>query len=168
MNKVVIKKKGTYTEDLPERFLALCSQGLSLTQISAELNIPKDQLKIWGKSERGAQQKFSIAFKRGEELCQAYHENLLRKMIHEGASGPVIEAQKYVLKVQFKADWTEKSEAKLEIHSTYDKMSTDDIKQQILAKARRTKLVPELKDFLNEKQKSIDQLSSTGDESTTH
>lgn len=123
-------KKGTkYNKEIhPQQFFDFCKEGMSLTQIATALETTKEQLLSWAGDERKFE--WQAAWFRGKTAAQAYHENLLRGMIREGASGPVIEAQKYILRVQFKDDWSDKQESKIEI-SNIDRMSTEEIEGQL-------------------------------------
>ncbi len=132
-----VKKTGFKTaKAVLTPFLDLCSKGYSLTQISAELDVPKDTLIAWSTSKGKNEQSFVKAFRQGQTLWQAYHENLLQKMI-SGEDGKKyasaeISAQQFILKTQFKDSWTEKQDpTKIEINNV-SRLSDEQLEQQIL------------------------------------
>ncbi len=114
-------------------FLNYCKQGLSLTQIADKLEVSKDTLERWARDKK-KHKEFAKVFEKGKTAWQAYHETLLQKMI-TGQDGKYasaeITAQQFVLKTQFKSEWTEKSEAKLEVNHV-GRLSDDQLEQQIL------------------------------------
>jgi hypothetical protein len=145
--EVVVKKKAgrpkgtkaklnrSSSKSIAPEFLKLCKEGLSLIQISAKLDIPKETLVGWS-TDKKTHNLFSKAFLQGQTAWQAYHENLLQKMI-SGEDGKKyaaaeISAQQFILKTQFKADWTEKQDVnKIEINNVA-RMSDEQLEQQIL------------------------------------
>lgn len=137
-------------------FLDLCSKGYSLTQISAELNIPKENLLAWSVSKNKNDQGFVKAFKQGQTLWQAYHENLLKTMI-SGEDGKKyasaeISAQQFILKTQFKDSWTEKQDTtKIEINNV-SRLSDDQLEQQILHLLSKSNI----KDYLSNSVENTD------------
>lgn len=122
------KKKKKYSEALGLEFLGYCKEGKSLAQISTITEVPVEQWRKWNLDPKNFHfHKIWIA---GKTASQAYHEDLLEGMIQKGASGPVIEAQKYILRVRFKEDWSEKVESKLEI-SHINQLSDKEIDHQL-------------------------------------
>jgi hypothetical protein len=115
-------------------FLGLCRKGLSLVQISDTLGIPKETMEKWSR-DKVRHKEFSKAFEQGKTAWQAYHETLLQDMI-SGKSGKKyasaeISAQQFVLKTQFKSEWQEKTDTKIEVNHI-NQLTDDQLEQQIL------------------------------------
>ncbi len=127
------KQSLTTSKAIAPVFLDYCRQGLSLTQIADKLGVSKEQLERWSRDKK-KHKEFANIFDKGKTAWQAYHETLLQKMI-TGEDGKYasaeITAQQFVLKTQFKSEWTEKSEAKLEVNHV-GRLSDDQLEQQIL------------------------------------
>lgn len=123
----------TSSKSIAPQFLVMCKQGLSLTQIADKLSLPKEQLERWSR-DKVKHKEFVKAFELGKTAWQAYHETLLQKMI-SGQDGKYasaeISAQQFVLKTQFKSEWTEKNDQKLEI-SHVGRLTDDQLEQQIM------------------------------------
>lgn len=121
------------SKSIASQFLVMCKQGLSLTQIADKLCLPKEQLERWSR-DKVKHKEFVKAFELGKTAWQAYHETLLQKMI-SGQDGKYasaeISAQQFVLKTQFKSEWTEKNDSKIEI-SHVGRLTDDQLEQQIL------------------------------------
>lgn len=157
------KRKEKYNKEMANRFFELCKEGKSLTQISAELGIVKSVLLDWSTDPK--KHEFRAAFERGKEACQAYHEDLLTKMVNGivKCSSKQIDAQIYTLKVKFKEDWSEKQEVKIEV-SELDKLNDAQIAEGIVAKLRNPAVAREI---LNQIQASTTpQLRVVGDNLT--
>lgn len=133
-------KSTTSSQAISDRFLDLCRQGHSLTQISAAMNIPKEQFERWSK-DKVKHKSFVKAFQDGKTAWQAYHETLLQKMIRGEikAASAEISAQQFVLKTQFKSEWTEKTDSKIEI-TAINRMSDDQLEAQILNLLSKTQV----------------------------
>lgn len=131
------KKKGrpkstTTSKAVAPRFLALCKEGLSLTQISAKLEVPRETFERWYR-ERKHNTEFAKAFEQGKTAWQAYHETLLQEMISGSrhSSAAEISAQQFVLRTQFRSEWTDKQDAKVEV-SHVTKLTDNQLEEQIL------------------------------------
>lgn len=128
--------KDQYYKALPNDFLALCEQGLFLSEISKQVNISVKKLKEWSKSTHNSRAAYVSAFKRGRELSQAYHESLYRQM----ASGEVkatasqIDAQRKLLAIKFKEEWGDKQEQKIEISHIHN-LTNEELNSRLRALA---------------------------------
>jgi hypothetical protein len=136
------------SKTLAPEFIELCKQGLSLVQIADKLNIGKDTLERWSR-DKVRHKDFSKAFEQGKTAWQAYHETLLQDMI-SGKSGKKyasaeISAQQFVLKTQFKSEWTEKTDTKIEVNHI-NQLTNDQLEQQILMLLGKTNI----QNYINE------------------
>lgn len=127
-------KSTTSSKSVSIDFLELCRKGLSLVQISDTLGVPKETMERWSR-DKIRHKEFSKAFDLGKTAWQAYHETLLQDMI-SGKSGKKyasaeISAQQFVLKTQFKSEWTEKTDQKIEVNHI-NQLTNDQLEQQIL------------------------------------
>lgn len=111
-----------------DEFLALCAQGLTLTQIAVRFGILKEQLFTLGANSSA----WNVAFKKGKELCQAYHEDLFNSMMADGSTADTKDRdlQRWRLETLFKEDWSDKSPAG-DTKDKYSQLSTDQLEQRI-------------------------------------
>lgn len=137
------EKRYSYKKDFAQKFYSLSSQGAFPIQIATILGVLLEHLQRWATDPR--KPEFGHAWKEGKEACEAYHIHTLNEMIKNGASGPVIDAQKYILRVRFKEGWAEKQESKVEISET-EKL-TD---KEIHAKIARHLLKPSTRDLIKQ------------------
>lgn len=126
--------KSKSSKSISNDFLELCRNGLSLVQISDKLGVPKETMERWSR-DKVRHKDFAKAFELGKTAWQAYHETLLQDMI-SGKSGrkyasAEISAQQFVLKTQFKSEWTEKTDQKIEINHI-NSLTNDQLEQQIM------------------------------------
>lgn len=147
--------KSKSSKSVATDFLDLCKKGLSLVQISDTLGIPKDTMERWSR-DKARHKEFSKAFEQGKTAWQAYHETLLQDMI-SGKSGKKyasaeISAQQFVLKTQFKSEWTEKTDQKIEINHV-NTLTDEQLEQQILSLMNRQQIQAYLLQQTEEKDK---------------
>lgn len=136
---------GKYHPDMKLMMLDLARQGKSLTQIavrlSDEFNAPiiADTIIGWEKTEG---ESYSKHLKLCRTFTQAYHEDILAKMISGEiqASNPQITAQVTKLKTLF-ADWGDKAQ-KIEI-SGMDGTSDKALEAKVVALMKRTGKLPQ-------------------------
>lgn len=146
----------TSAKGIAGRFLEMCKQGLSLTQIADKLEIPRETLEAWSRDKRG-HREFVKVFQKGKTAWQAYHETLLQKMI-TGEDGKYaaaeISAQRFVLETQFKAEWQVKSEAKIEVNHV-GRLSDEQLEQQILNLLSKSQLQTYIAEDIDTKPKLV-------------
>ena len=151
-------RRSGYRKRYAKEFYDLCCQGLFLTQIAHKLNVSKKSLKDWSKSKKYPD--FVLAYERGMEACQSFHEGLLADMI-EGrlsVSAAAIQQQRDRLRVQFKDDWSDNKQ-EIKIESSYERMSDDELQNQLLkitAKPNSRRLLEEMLKDTKQEFKVID------------
>lgn len=109
--------------ELEARYLDLSKAGMTTTQIAEALGILEDTLK-------DPTVISSDAYKRGRQSCKAFHEAKYQQMILDEAPTGIISAQQFLLKTQFKEDWSEKVEKPTEL-TPANQLSDEELDRQI-------------------------------------
>jgi len=143
MAKNQLNPKANYKKTYAKEFFNLSSNGYFPTEIAAKLGVPLKHLQRWSKDVR--KPEFGQAWDLGKEACEAFHISKLNKMIDEGASGPMLQSQQFILTKKFKENWSDKQEAKIELTST-EQMTDEQLKAQIT----RYLLKPNTKNLLKQ------------------
>lgn len=114
MSAVVSKRKSskrptgrpsTYRKEYDQRVLALAAQGYSLTQISAELDIPRTTLLRWGDMYSG----FRTTITRAKELERAWWERQGMEALKMGSDFNAA-VWKKSMEARFKDKYTQRRE----------------------------------------------------------
>lgn len=132
------KKHPTPDKPFQKRFLELCNEGKSLTQIARTVGVLKEKILDWSKSNDPKRADFVKVFKIGKQACQAYHEDLYDQMSKgESINGikPDAKSKELHMKrmtVMFKEDWQSKDESTLEVKHTNTKLSKEQMAKEIL------------------------------------
>lgn len=115
------------TPEFKDKFLELCRAGKTPTQIAVALDIFKDELIKLSKTD-----DFKDTWQKGKELYQAYHEDLLDKMMQpqSGADTKDRDLQRWRLETLFKQDWSAKAEPELETNKA-SSMSNEELEERI-------------------------------------
>lgn len=139
-----VKKRVKYNKDMCPKFYEYCSQGLTLTQIAEKLEVLKEDFFTWAEDKR--KYEWQAAWARGKQAAQAYHEAKLRSMIDgdgRKVSAKELDMQMKYLQLQFKQDWSEKQEIKIDV-SPLEKLNNEQIAQGIVAKLTNPVIAREL------------------------
>lgn len=125
-------KQNRYTKGMPDLFYKLASEGNLLTQIAHILEVQRESLLEWSATTDPAKRLFVKAFKAGLQACQAFHENRLNDMItgELKCSAKQIDAQIFLLKTQFAADWIQHEKADNNI-TIVNQLSDSDLNAQL-------------------------------------
>jgi hypothetical protein len=135
-----------FTEDKSDpkaQFLRHCSKGLTLTQIAVRMGMFKEELLKLPSQDKS----WDLVFRKGKELCQAFHEDLLSNMIlnPDRIDSKDKDLQRWRLETLFKEDWSGKEQ------EASDKRTFQDMESEELANRIKVLLKdPEVKKHLGQ------------------
>lgn len=116
-----------YTPDMPERLLAIMSEGKSIKQAAKELGVCRETINEWAHQYP----EFMAAKNKGKEYAEAYWEDIGQK----GAKGVLAKfnapAWMYYMKCRFKEEWVESNNQKIELVDGVKRMTNDELDKTI-------------------------------------
>lgn len=123
-------------EDIAKKYLQLCEEGKTLSEIAKEFKVSEDEFKKWPKNSRKA--KLGAVWELGLTYFKAYHEALYKEMVRnkKDYSSQQITGQKEFLTVYVK-EWNIKKETKVTVTNKWEGMSEKDIEKELQSTLKR-------------------------------
>ena len=129
------KKEGGYTDATASRYLELCKEGKTLSQIASDFKVTEKELLKWANDPKKS--KLHTCWELGRTYCQAFHEAYLDEMIKDKkVYSHQINSQQHRMAVMFK-DWNLKKESKVTVTNRYDDMTEAELDKEVMAMIKR-------------------------------
>lgn len=130
------KKAGISSDDIDSKYLQLCREGKTLSEIASEFHLSEEEFKKLPETRKGA--KLGTVWKLGQTYFKAFHEALYKEMVRnkKDYSSQQISGQKEFLTVYVK-EWNIKKETKVTVENKWETMSEKDIDRELQSTLKR-------------------------------